>query len=142
MTPVADFEAQFTSAMQLLRSELPQARIFVSSIPNVYRLWQIYKDSAVAQYVWRTANICQSMLSSSNTEQDRQAVLGRIREFNDVLAAVCGDYARCRFDDYDVFNYDFERKHVSKLDFFHPSLEGQQVLASITWKKSWWPDAS
>jgi lysophospholipase L1-like esterase len=140
MTSVEDFEAQFASAIQTLRSQLPEARIFVASIPNVYRLWEVYRDSAVARYVWRTATICQSMLSESNTEQDRQAVLARLRLFNDVLATVCGDYSRCRFDDYEVFNYRFERKHVSRLDFFHPSLEGQQVLAAITWSKSWWPD--
>jgi len=142
MTSVEDFRAQFASAMQTLQSGVPEARIFVSSIPNVYRLWEIYKDSAVARYVWRTARICQSMLSSSNTEQDRQAVLARVQAFNDVLATVCGQYERCRFDDNAVFGYQFERSHVSKLDFFHPSLSGQQVLASITWSRSWWPASS
>jgi hypothetical protein len=82
------------------------------------------------------------MLSSSNTEQDRQAVLARVQAFNDVLATVCGQYERCRFDDNAVFGYQFERSHVSKLDFFHPSLSGQQVLASITWSRSWWPASS
>jgi lysophospholipase L1-like esterase len=138
MTPVEDFQAQFNATIQTLQSELPEARIFVASIPNVYHLWQIYKDSSIARFVWKTARICQSMLAASNTEEDRQAVLTRIREFNDVLAAACGLYPRCRFDDYAVFNYPFERKHVSKLDFFHPSLSGQSVLASITWAKSWW----
>ena len=140
MTSVADFRAQYGAAMQTLQSDLPQAHVSVSSIPNVYRLWQIYKDSATARFVWRTAKICQSMLSSSNTEQDRQAVLTRVRAFNDVLASVCGQYTRCRFDDNAVFNYRFERKHVTKLDFFHPNLSGQRILASISWSKSWWPD--
>jgi lysophospholipase L1-like esterase len=138
MTSVEDFRAQFASAMQTLQSGLPEARIFVSSIPNVYRLWEIYKDSSVARFVWRTAKICQSMLSSSNTEQDRQTVLARVQAFNGVLATVCGQYEHCRFDDNAVFAYQFERSHVSKLDFFHPSLSGQQVLASITWSESWW----
>jgi lysophospholipase L1-like esterase len=139
MTSVEDFRAQFEAAMQTLQAGLPRARVFVSSIPNLYHLWEIYKDSSVARFVWKTASICQSMLAASNTEENRQAVLTRVREFNDVLAEVCGLYPRCRFDDYKVFNYPFERKHVSKLDFFHPSLSGQQVLASITWAQSWWP---
>jgi hypothetical protein len=32
-----------------------------------------------------------------------------------------------------VFSYRFERKDVSTRDYFHPSLEGQRVLAAVTW---------
>jgi hypothetical protein len=78
------------------------------------------------------------MLSPSNTEEDRQAVLEREQAFNGVLADVCGRYAFCRFDGYAVFDYAFARSHVSRLDYFHPSLAGQATLASITWARSWW----
>jgi hypothetical protein len=27
----------------------------------------------------------------------------------------------------------------SVLDFFHPDLDGQAALASVTWATSWWP---
>lgn len=70
------------------------------------------------------------MLSPTNTEQDRQAVLEREQAFNDVLAAVCIQYAICRFDDYAVFNYAFSVSHVSTLDF-HPSLAGQACLSDV-----------
>ena len=139
MTSVDAFRTQFQSAMQTLQTGLPNARIFVSSIPNIYRLWQIYHEDPVARTVWKVARICQSLLSPLNTEEDRQAVLARVRAFNDVLAEVCGQYANCRFDGYAVFNYAFERRHVSRLDYFHPSLGGQGVLASVTWSTSWWP---
>jgi hypothetical protein len=62
-----------------------------------------------------------------------------VAAFNDSLAEICGQYRNCRFDGYAVFNYPFERRHVSKLDYFHPSLAGQAVLASVTWSRSWWP---
>src|SRR5918996_861899 len=139
MTSVEDFRAQLDAAMQTLQTGVPHAHVFISSIPNVYHLWEIYRGSSIARFVWKSARICQSMLAATNTEEDRQAVLERVRQFNDVLAEVCGLHSRCRFDNYEVFNYRFERKHVSKLDFFHPSLSGQQVLASITWAQSWWP---
>lgn len=32
-----------------------------------------------------------------------------------------------------VFNYPFQPRHVSTRDYFHPSLEGQRVLAEVTW---------
>jgi len=139
MTSVADFRAQFSAAMSVLGSGLPDgSHVFVSSIPNVYRLWQVMRGDPIAQFVWSAARICQSMLAPGNTEQDRQAVLAREQAFNQVLAEVCGMYAICRFDDYAVFNYPFAPSQVSKLDYFHPSLAGQAALASITWQRSWW----
>jgi hypothetical protein len=124
----------------VLASGLPAgSHVFVSSIPNVYRLWQLFHTNPAARFIWSAAQICQSMLSPSNTEQDRQAVLAREQAFNQVLAEVCNQYAFCRFDDYAVFNYQFTASQVSKLDYFHPSLSGQAVLASITWQRSWWP---
>jgi hypothetical protein len=140
MTSVSDFRNQFSATMNVLASGLPAgSHIFVSSIPNVYRLWQVLRTNATAQFVWTVADICQAMLSPLNTEQDRQAVLAREQAFNQVLADVCGQYATlCRFDAYAVFNYPFSASQVSKLDYFHPNLAGQAILASLTWQRSWW----
>jgi lysophospholipase L1-like esterase len=140
MTSVEDFRAQFQSAMATLESGLPaDAHIFVSSIPNIYRLWKIFHNDLLAQLVWAVAQICQSMLSTSNTEADRQTVLQREKDFNAVLAEVCAQYANCQYDGWAVFAYQFTRKNVSKLDYFHPSVSGQASLARITWETSWWP---
>jgi lysophospholipase L1-like esterase len=140
MTSVSDFQAQFAATMNVLAAGLPPgSHVFVSSIPNVYRLWQLFRDNLVAQLVWSVAQICQSMLSPTNTEQDRQFVLAREQAFNQVLDDVCSQYAICRFDDYAAFNYQFSASQVSKLDYFHPSLAGQAALASLTWQRSWWP---
>jgi len=142
MTSAADFEAQFTAAMNVLAAGLPSgSHVFVSSIPNIYRLWQLYHADPRAQLVWTVAGICQSMVAPTNTEEDRQAVLAREVEFNQVLADVCSSYAFCRFDDYATFQYQFSAADVSKLDYFHPSLSGQANLASLTWQHSWWGSA-
>jgi lysophospholipase L1-like esterase len=139
MTSVDDFRTQFAAAMTTLAAGLPAgSHVFVASIPNVYRLWQLFRDNLAAQLVWSLAQICQSMLSPFNTEADRQAVVTREQAFNQVLAGVCGGYAFCRFDDGAVFDYQFTSSQVSKLDYFHPSLSGQAALASLTWQHSWW----
>jgi lysophospholipase L1-like esterase len=139
MTSVSDFQAQFAATMSVLAAGLPPgSHVFVSSIPNVYRLWQLFRDNLVAQLVWSVAQICQSMLSPTNTEQDRQFVLAREQAFNQVLEDVCSQYAICRFDDYAAFNYQFSASQVSQLDYFHPSLAGQAALALVTWQHSWW----
>ena len=139
MTSVADFRAQFTSTMNTLAQGLPTgSTVFVSSIPNVYQLWALFRNDPAAQLVWALAGICQSMLSPANSEQDRQTVLTRERAFNQVLAEICGQYAMCRFDGGAVFGYTFTSGQVSRLDYFHPSRSGQAALASITWASSWW----
>jgi lysophospholipase L1-like esterase len=138
MTSVSDFTAQFTATMNTLAGLPAGSHVFVSSIPNIYRLWQLLHNNGTARLVWSLAHICQSMLSPANTEADRQFVLAREEAFNDVLRDVCGLYAMCRFDDYAVFNYQFSTNQVSTLDYFHPSLAGQAALASVTWQRSWW----
>jgi lysophospholipase L1-like esterase len=139
MTPVTDFRAQLTATMNVLANGLPAgSHVFVSSIPNVYQLWALFRNDPAAQIVWALAGICQSMLSPANSEQDRQTVLAREQAFNQVLADVCGNYAMCRFDGGAVFGYAFTRGQVSQLDYFHPSRSGQAALASITWSRSWW----
>jgi lysophospholipase L1-like esterase len=139
MTSVADFRAQFQTTLSTLINGLPgRSRIFVSSIPDIYHLWEIYQDNSTARWVWDVADICQSMLASERTEEERQMVRQRNIAFNDVLGEECARYARCRFDGKAVFSYRFDRSHVSKLDYFHPSLSGQAKLASVTWEHSWW----
>src|SRR5215211_8760481 len=48
MTSVSDFQAQFAATMNVLAAGLPPgSHVFVSSIPNVYRLWQLFRDNLV-----------------------------------------------------------------------------------------------
>jgi lysophospholipase L1-like esterase len=139
MTPVRTFRAQARETLQILIAGLPaKAVVFVASIPDVYRLWQIYHTNLVARLVWRAAGICQSLLAPTRTEAQRQQVRQRVIAFNTVLANQCAAYSRCRFDGNAVFNYQFARSQISKLDYFHPNLAGQAALAQVTWARSWW----
>jgi lysophospholipase L1-like esterase len=132
LTPTATFQAQFSEALDILRTGLPGSRVFVASIPNLYQLWSVLRTDPVAQV------ICPSMLNFFNSAADRQAVIDREREFNDVLRDVCATWSNCRFDGYLTYEYDFTRDMVSRLDYFHPSLAGQATLAALTWRRSWW----
>ena len=139
MTSVDAFRQQYQQTLATLDAGLPRnAHIFVASIPDIYRLRQIYYTDATAELVWAAAGICQSMLSPFRTETQRLAVRQRNIDFNTVLAQECAKYARCKFDGNAVFDYQFSRSQVSRLDYFHPSLAGQATLASITWSRSWW----
>jgi lysophospholipase L1-like esterase len=139
MTPVATFRSQFQQALASLDVGLPRrAHVFVSSIPDVYQLWNIYHTNSTAQFVWDVANICQSLLSPDRTDAQRNQVRERNIAFNAVLQQECAKYSRCKFDDNAVFGYQFSRSDVTTLDYFHPSLTGQSRLAALTWSWSWW----
>jgi lysophospholipase L1-like esterase len=139
MTSPEDFRAQFSQAMATLMAQDRDPYVFVSSIPNLYQLWQVLHTNSLARWVWSTANICQSMLGASRTEAGRQLVVDRERAFNKILAEVCARYPTCRWDNKAAYNYQFSASQVSTLDFFHPSLSGQAALARLSWAASWWP---
>jgi GDSL-like Lipase/Acylhydrolase family len=133
------FEQQFRAAMATLSGGLPDARIYVVSIPRVYRLWSALRGNASARFTWTLFGICQSMLANPGStapadEQRRLRVDAKNAEFNVRLAEVCSEYVHCRFDNNTVFNYPFTATHVSSRDYFHPSIAGQTVLSAETWR--------
>ncbi len=138
MTSTANFQSQVAAALASLEQGLPTAEIFVSSIPNIYQLWSALHTNFFARTVWGVAGICQSMLSASNTETQRQQVVTREQAFNQILQQTCGQYANCRWDNYATYNYKFAASQVSTLDYFHPNRSGQAALATVTWNASWW----
>jgi lysophospholipase L1-like esterase len=143
MTSTGTFRTQFSQAMATLKRQLPNARIFVSSIPDIYQLWNVLHANPVARTVWATAHICPSMLGATRTEAQRQQVVAREVAFNQILADTCHQYgANCRWDGGATYNYKFSAGQVSVLDFFHPDLDGQAALARVTWAASWWPTTS
>jgi len=87
---------------------------------------------------WRTFGICQSMLSSSNTEAQRQQVLAQENADNAALESVCGLTAGCRWDAYAANRVAFTQSDVSTVDYFHPSPSGQQKLAAAEWAAGYW----
>ena len=139
MTPVSTFRSQLDTALATLKAGLPNAAVFVVSIPSVHRLWDIGKNSSSARNAWDGFDICQSMLanpqSTAQADVDRRArVRQRNIDFNTELAAACTAYgANCKFDGNAVFNYPFVLSQVSSWDYFHPNTSGQAVLASVSY---------
>jgi len=139
MTPVSTFRGQIDSALNTLRTGLPNTRVFIGSIPDIKRLWFIGKGSSTARFYWSLGGICQSMLANptSTTQADedrRNRVRQRVIDFNTQLAEACAAYgANCKFDNNAIFNYPFVLSQVSGWDYFHPNREGQRVLAAVTY---------
>lgn len=134
MTPVGTFTDQFRRALATFTASDPQTQVFVSSIPNIYQLWSVLRSRASS--TWRSFGICQSMLSSTNSEATRQFVLQRVTDYNAALAAVCAEFVQCRWDGLATFSTPFTTADVSTIDYFHPSTAGQAKLATVTWAQA------
>ena len=138
MTTVADYQSQFTAAMNTLTSGLPSAQIRVGSLPDAYQLWVLFHTNSSAVNTWNSFGICQSLLanatSTAQAEVDRRAqVRQREIDFNSVLQSVCAQYTQCKFDNNAGFNTAFKTTDVSTRDYFHPSVSGQALIASTEW---------
>ncbi|MEV4043728.1 lysophospholipase L1-like esterase [Streptomyces sp. SAI-195] len=138
MTPVADFRAQFQEAMTTLRKRLPKAQVYVSSIPDLKRLWSQGRTNALGKQVWKLG-LCPSMLGDADSMDAaatlrRNTVRDRVADYNEVLREVCAKDRRCRTDDGAVHAYRFGTDQLSHWDWFHPSVDGQARLAEIAYR--------
>ena len=139
MTSLDSFRASARSGLQTLANGGVRT-VFVASIPDIYRLWQVGRTSSSARASWSAFGICQSMLrnptSTQQADVDRRAVVRqRVIDYNAVLAEECAAVVGCAFDDNAVFSYPFALNQLSTWDYFHPNTSGQAVLASVTWSK-------
>jgi lysophospholipase L1-like esterase len=133
MTPTATFTSQFDTAMRNFTTANPNAQVSVSSIPNIYQLWSVLHTSGSARFAWAVYGVCKSMLSSTATETQRQQVLGQEKADNAALASVCARYAACRWDGGAAFGVSSTASQVSTVDYFHPNIAGQALLAATAW---------
>ena len=139
-TTTADFTTQVTNALAHFYSTAPAgARLYVSSIPNLQYLYDLFKTNGTAVRRWHTFGICAPVLGAAATDGTRAEVARRETEFNAALATACSAWlVRCRWDGGTTYNYQFAKSDVSTVDYFHPSVAGQATLARISWAQSFW----
>ncbi|RFU85856.1 SGNH/GDSL hydrolase family protein [Streptomyces triticagri] len=138
MTPVDEFKDDFAKSLEVLRREQPKTQVYVSSVPNLKRLWSQGRGNPLGKQVWKLG-ICPSMLGDADAldagaVERRDAVQRRVIDYNEALAEVCGREDRCRFDGGAVFDYRFGTGQLSRWDWFHPSKDGQSRLAELAFR--------
>ena len=139
MTPAAEYEAQLTELFGRLNAEAPEATILALSVPDLYRLWDIGRADPRAVQTWNSSPSCSNRLGDADDDSAeatarRDAVAARVDEFNAAIARVCAAAERCIDDGGAVFAYDFSADEISGIDFFHPSVAGQRVIAQLAWE--------
>ncbi|MGG8406501.1 SGNH/GDSL hydrolase family protein, partial [Streptomyces sp. 12297] len=135
MTPVGEFRSDFEKGLAELRRSLPKTQVYVSSVPDLLRLWDQGRGSPLGRQIWKLG-ICPSMLAhpeavDAAAARRRAAVQARVVAYNGALREVCGRDPLCRYDGGAVFRYPFTAAQLSRWDWFHPGKDGQARLAEL-----------
>jgi lysophospholipase L1-like esterase len=166
MTPKQDFEDAFILGLEALRASdaTRNAHINVVGIPAIYWLWEAKRrDLLCSLLIWpfvpcqnllyRPANDCGANDSSQDPDTIRpDDGLNCVRrknfhksirdDYNEILARVVALYRTNGWlpNIYytDIFDIKFTSTDVNDSDCFHPSLNGQALLADETWCRSPW----
>jgi lysophospholipase L1-like esterase len=138
MTTAEDFGASVSDTLDTLSSQLPQSHFFVVSVPNLVQLVSIGGSNPTVAALWQKSKTCAALLSnagsSDKSDQQRRTQVGnRIDAYNQQLATVCAAHPRCGTDQDAVHGATFTAPDISTVDYFHPSAQGQSVLASTVW---------
>jgi lysophospholipase L1-like esterase len=140
MTSPDVFRAQIDAGLRRLADGLPNARVLLVSIPNLYRLWEIGHTNERAVRAW-ARGICPSLLANPTSTaaadvRRRGQVRQRVAAYNRALSDACRAYGRkCKYDEGAAHRIRFDLAMVNHLDYFHPSAAGQASLAEATFPR-------
>jgi lysophospholipase L1-like esterase len=138
MTAPDEFSGQVSAAVQKLNAGLPDSWVFVASVPQLAQLYGLTKSIPAATAVYKKAKMCGAILAPGSTpaaDDTRLAdVSKRVDAYNGELKDLCAQAQRCVYDDGQIAAQTFTIEDVSTLDYFHPSVEGQKLLADAAWQ--------
>jgi lysophospholipase L1-like esterase len=139
MTSVAEFRKDYGAMLAKLRSQAPGALALALSIPDISQIWQVSKDNPQAVSLWSRFPGCRNLLSNPasdapEAEAEREAAAERIVEFNQVVAELCRTAGNCISDGGAIYDHEYTAAEISSIDYFHPSAQGQRVIAEVAWR--------
>lgn len=135
-TPLEKFRTRIGAALFRLVRAYPDVKILVPSLPNIERLYEIGEKYG-CQPLWERKRICRKFLNSNVSDKDREKFMTRWDRTNQILKEEAEKFPENAFFSPAMASFDFEMKHVSKRDCFHPSVAGQEEIALNTWHPDW-----
>jgi lysophospholipase L1-like esterase len=160
----AQFEDNVREALDELKKLPKGATIYVVGMVDVASLYEVAKDKKAlgivdCEVLWYFTLFelfpCGTILGPTRTDDDRDRMRKRImggedfEGFNPILKRLVLEYSSDTDHNWyytnDVFDFSndlnlFTEDHVSDLDCFHPSADGQFILSDITWDASDGPE--
>lgn len=127
------FEKDLRTELTRLVKALPNVKIMLAPIPDVYNLWTVASKHSGCQTKWDLIGMCSPLLSSDASAADRAAFVTRWEAANAAITSVANEFSENVRHDPRVSDTKFSWEHVSTIDCFHPSVAGQNLLAEVTW---------
>lgn len=135
-TPAATFQSEFQAGLSGFFAADPTAYVYVSSLPNLVQLYNALKSNFWAQFYWHLLNTCADVLVKTG-EQPQVTQLEALD--NAALQSVCAAFTHCLYDGGAGYATQFTAADISTLDYFHPNVTGQNLIAGVTWQHGYWP---
>lgn len=122
-------------SLSLLKAANPQVKVLVAAVPNLLYLNELLKSDALCVSRWKAFNICASFMAGNIQEQNKG--IERWKAYNQMLTQFADDHPENVKFSAKAGERIFLSKDVSRIDCFHPSVEGQKTLSEMTWGEGW-----
>ena len=130
------FKQNLEDGIKRLVNHNSQIKILLVAIPNLINLREIgLKHNC--QWRWDLFNICPGLLRSDSSPQDRELFSTKLKESNLILQEIANQYPHNIKFNHALSEFKFPWDAVSKLDCFHPSTKGQDLISKLTWQQGW-----
>jgi lysophospholipase L1-like esterase len=134
------YETNLRQAVSRLVNHSPNVKILMVAIPNMLNLYEVASPHR-CQAKWTIMSFCPSLLGRNITALQRQYFGERLADANDALRTVADEFAdNVKFVEH-AATLEFEWRHISRIDCFHPSAAGQAYLADETWNHGWFAES-
>jgi lysophospholipase L1-like esterase len=128
------YKTEVTTAIDRLIAARPDVKIMLAPVPDMYNLWMIARDKPSCQARWDMLGICSELLGSTASDQSRAAFVLKWEAINTAISQIARDYQANVLHDPDLARLPFGWSDLSPMDCFHPSVQGQNLLAEKTWQ--------
>jgi lysophospholipase L1-like esterase len=130
----------FEDTLDSLTAVNPNVKVTIAAVPSISYLNEVLKNDAKCVKRWKALKICSAFMGDNPVEKANGQA--RWDAFNNMAKQVSLDHPEhVKFASRSGENI-FKSEHVSRIDCFHPSLEGQKILAEETWSESWFTEDS
>lgn len=137
---IKDYRSNIDKAVSKIVKYVPEVKVLLVGIPDMRHLYAIGSNDRSCRFRWKILNLCQKLLGEGTSPEKRDEFQSYWYRLNQQLESVASAWGNetVRFAR-EVSNFEFEIHHISRLDCFHPSLAGQNLISRVTWPAIWFP---
>ena len=128
----------FEDTIDSLTAVNPNVKVTIAAVPSLLYLNELLKTDTKCAKRWKALKICSAFMGDDPVEKAKGQA--RWEAFNAMAKQVSLEHPEQVKFASSAGEKIFKSEHVSRIDCFHPSLEGQKILAEQTWSESWFTE--